>query len=520
MHPTGYDIFRDNNVSTPTETVPSPLNPRMESRAGLLRVLGPGMAIAVVVGNVIGSGIFFKPGAIAADAGEFPLIISAWVFGGFLCVLGALSFAELAAMLPRAGGPYVYLREAYGRPAAFLFGFNEFLFSRPAAIGALSVAFTDSLAAALRWEMPVTVKVLFAISVIAVVAWINVVGVIWGGRLQGLTTLLKGGFLFLIGIAPFVFSMGGAGGVTAANYATTVVPEQLAWSVRFGAVLLAVMWAYDGWHGISPIAEEIREPHKNIPRALILGVGILTVLYVLANVAYHGVLTMDEVKAAGTKVAPTMVGKLLTPWGANAAHLGVASIGAVIMCSTFSGINSNLLLAPRIVFAMGRDGVFFRSLGRVHVNYRTPAAAIVIQAGMAMGLVIGTAVMINFGESLGRIPLVAQLTGGQPFVQMTIFDTLTNFVVFSASIFYMLSVLAVFVLRWKHPDWERPYRTRGYPFVPAAFVLFYCWFLAQIYLAKPFESQLGLAMIVLGLPVYFAYGAWAKRHPEDAGDGQ
>ncbi len=507
-------------MNRPEPSTPSPLDPTVESRAGLLRVLGLGTSVAVVVGNVIGSGIFFKPGAIAAAAGSFPLIISTWIVGGVLCILGALCFAELAAMLPQAGGPYVYLREAYGRPAAFLFGFNEFLFSRPAAIGALSVAFVESLAAALGWEMRVEAKVFLSVSLIGLVAWVNVVGVIWGGRLQGLTTLIKGGFLFLVGIAPFAFASAGYGGFDIANYTTSIPLQDVSWSARLGVVLLAVMWAYDGWHGIAPVAEEIRDPQKNIPRALFWGVGILMFLYVLANFAYHGVLTMQEVRASGTTAAPAMIQKLLDPFGDRTAQLGVAAMGAVIMCSTFSGINSNLLLAPRIVFAMGRDDVFFRALGRVHVNYRTPATAIIIQAAMAMLLIVATAVLIEFAEVLQNIAVIQQLAGGQELKQSTIFDILTNFVVFSASIFYMLCVFAVYVLRKMHPDWERPYRTWGYPVVPAVFVLFYLWFLAQIYLGKPWESRLGLLIIALGLPVYFAYQFWAKRHPENPRDGQ
>ena len=507
-------------MNRPHNPPPSPLDPHFESRSGLLRVLGLGTAVAVVVGNVIGSGIFYKPGAIAAAAGSFPLIISTWVVGGVLCILGALCFAELAAMLPQAGGPYVYLREAYGRPAAFLFGFNDFLFARPAAIGALSVAFVEALASAFDWQAPIVLKVAMSLSLIALVAWVNLVGVIWGGRLQGLTTIIKGGFLLLMGLAPFVFVAAGWGGFEVANYATSAPVEDVSLSTRFGIVLLAVMWAYDGWHGVAPVAEEIRAPQKNIPRALIWGVGILIFLYVLANIAYHGVLSMQEVEAAGTKAAQAMIKKLLVPLGDTTAQLGVAAMGAVIMCSTFGGINSNLLLAPRIVFAMGRDDVFFRALGRVHVNYRTPATAIMIQAAMAMLLIVATAVLIESADSLKTIAIVQQLTGEQDLKQSTIFDILTNLVVFSASIFYMLCVFSVFVLRKMHPDWERPYRTWGYPFVPAAFVLFYLWFLAQIYLGQPWESRLGLLFIALGLPVYFAYQYWAKRHPEDPHDGQ
>ncbi len=484
--------------SQPASDLPSPLSPDVESRPGLLRALGPGMAIAIVVGNVIGSGIFAKPGKIAADGGEFPLIITAWVVGGLICMLGALCYAELAAMLPRAGGMYVYLREAYGRPLAFLFGYTDFLFAKPASIGALSVIFVGSLSEVVEKPFNPFLQVGLCLVLIAFLAWVNVIGVIWGGRMQGVTTLLKAGFLALVAALPVIVWLLGREAGTFENYSTTVTPSESGLSARFALVLLAVLWAYNGWTSLTPVAEEVREPQRNVPLALFIGIGILIVLYVSANLAYHAVLTLPQIRAAGDHAGEAMVKALLGPSGSK-----IMSVG--IMLSTFGAINANMLLGPRVSFAMGRDDVFFRPLGRVHVNYRTPAIAIVVQMLMSGGLVIGSAVLVSTGEG---------------YEDRTIFDLLTNYVIFSSSIFFMLTVLSVFVLRWKHPDWERPYRTWGYPVVPFVYVAFYGWFLVNVYKSEPTEANIGLGLIALGLPIYYGWRAWAVRHPEVMHDGQ
>ncbi len=466
--------------------------------ARLRRALGPVVATAVVVGNTIGSGIFLKPGNIAGDGGQFWLIIAIWVAGGVLCLLGALCVAELATMLPQAGGLYVYVREAYGKPAAFLYGWCEMLFSRPASTGALAVAFVGSLGLALRWEVSAAAQVLLATALLAVLAWVNILGVVWGGRLQLVTTAIKAGFLALVALLPWIMLPLAERGLAWSNYATTVTPRLPSLSAQVGAVLLAVLWAYDGWHGLAPLAEEVRRPQRNIPMALVVGVGILVLLYVGANVAYHGVLSMSEMKTAGNHAAEEMLRRLL-------GRVGMASMSTVIMCSTFGALNSNLLYAPRVSFAMGRDGVFFRELGRVHATYRTPMVAILVLAVMAAGLIAavalgkhlvqGLAVDELQGKFAGRV--VASLQGD------TIFDLLTNCVVFSASIFYMLSVLAVVVLRYRRPALRRRYRTWGYPLTPLVFVAVYAWFLMQVYASHPLESRAGLLFIALGVPVYW-----------------
>ena len=249
-----------------------------------------------------------------------------------------LCIAELATMLPHAGGLYVYLREAYGKPVAFLFGWCEMLFSRPASTGALSVAFVGSLTLALGWDAAASTQVVLAIVLLAFLAWVNIVGVVWGGRLQLLTTLIKAGFLAVVTLLPLLLGPFVEQAWTLSNYSTTVSPRLPTLSSQIGAVLLAVLWAYDGWHGLAPLAEEVRRPQRNIPLALFAGVGILIVLYVGANVAYHGVLSMAQMQAAGNHAAEEMLRQLL-------GRFGLTSMSIVIMCSTFGALNCNLLYA-------------------------------------------------------------------------------------------------------------------------------------------------------------------------------
>ena len=472
---------------------------------GLRRALGPRIAIAVVVGNVIGSGIFLKPGNIAAESGNFGLIISVWVFGGVLCIIGALCLAELAAMLPKAGGMYVYIREAYGRKVAFLAGWNEFLFAKPASIGALSIAFTGSLGLSMGWQLSGFQQALLATLVIILLSWVNIMGVLWGGRLQLAVTVVKALFLGLVAAIPFLLIPFVEQSINISNYGTTIEPRQVSLSAQVGVVLLSVMWAYNGWNGVVPLAEEIRSPQRNLPISLFVGIGILIVLYLSANFAYHGVLSMEEMAAAGNHAAEQMLLKLVGP-------AGMAAMSAVIMCSTFGAINTNLLIAPRVTFAMGRDGVFFRTLGRVHPVYQTPVPAIVITALMAIGLVF----LVPFGQYLVRD--VATDNIGSPVFQLiiqslqdsSIFELLTNFIIFSLGVFVSLAVFAVIVLRIKKPDLERPYKAWGYPLTPIIFLGVYVWFMTQIYLNKPLESRIGLLFIALGIPVYFLYQKWSS----------
>lgn len=468
------------------------------SRHELLRVLGLGIATAMVVGNTIGSGIFLKPGKIAGDAGSFPLIVTGWIGGGLVCLLGALCFAELGAMLPRAGGMYQYLKEAYGRPVAFLFGWCEFFFGTPASCGALSVAIVGTLSRLVNGPpAPGETQSSFAIVtgallLLAFVTFVNVRGAIWGGSVQAVTTVIKAGSVALIGLVPFLLLAVGKSQVDFSHYATSVAPAKTTLAAQFATVMLAVMWAYNGWEGVTPVAAEVRDPSRNIPRALVGGVGILIAVYVGANLAYHGVLSMSELKEAGMSTAPIMLNKQFSVFGPRAGEIAATAVSLVISLSAFGAINSNLMHSPRVAYAMGQDGVFIRTLGIVHAEYRTPAIAICTQATMASLMVVG----FEFAQRN-----IAQLK------DLNLFDLLTDYVIFSASIFQTLTVIGVMLLRRKHPEWERPYRVAGYPWTPLLFIGFYLWFLPTAYLEQSFSAHVALALMALGIPAYFIYAA-------------
>ncbi|MDE0736832.1 MAG: amino acid permease, partial [Pirellulaceae bacterium] len=453
-------------------------------KPGLLRALGPGMAIAIVVGNVIGSGIFAKPGEIAAAGRTFPLIITAWIVGGVLSFLGALCFAELSTMLPQSGGMYVYLQKAYGRCVGFLQGWSWFLFTKPASLAALSMIFVEHLEAVGGISVSTSGAIGLAVILIGGLALINVIGVLWGGWVQNITTVIKVAFVLFVACLPYLVSALGHGGFSNELLGQSLPISDATPSLagRFAVVLLAVMWAYNGWHGITPVAEEIRDPGRNIPRALLGGTLILTVLYVSANVAYHGVVPMVEMAEPENqeRVAVLMFDRLLGPRGAMLIALGV-------MVSTFGAINSNMLLGPRVPFAMGRDDPLLRWLGAVNPRFRTPARAIVLQAIMGVLMLIGSACLVRWVPSLQGKSMFAILTG---------------YIIFASSLFYMLTVAAVLVLRRKMPTAERPFRCPT--LVPFLYLAFYSWFLYHVYQRKPVEANIGILLNLSGLPVFVA----------------
>ncbi|MEY2612672.1 MAG: Serine/threonine exchanger SteT [Planctomycetota bacterium] len=450
--------------------------------SGLPRVLGLWMAIAVVIGNTIGAGIFVKPGRIAADAGSFPLIFSVWIFGTVLCVLGGLCLAELSAMLPRSGGLYVYLREAYGPLPAFLFGWQEFLFARPASTAALAVVCVSSLFRILGGAIGPWQVVPFSMCLILAVAWFNVLGVMWGARLQALTTIVKCGLVLTIALLPWIVSLLGGSPLGFGLLTQTVDPQQSTMSGQFAAVLLAVMWAFNGWEGVVPIAEEVKNPGRNLPLALLGGIGLLGVLYMGATLAYHMVIPISEMVIAENRehVAELLLTRSLGAWAGS-----MMSVGLVL--STLGTINSNLLTSPRVTYAMGRDGLLPSVFGSLHPRYQTPMAAILFQAAIACVMVIGSALLIEFTDY---------------FHKRTIFDLLTDCIVFAASLFYTAAIASLIVLRYKQPGLARPFRTPGYPWTPLLYIVAYGWFILSILREQPVEGLFGILLILIGIPYF------------------
>jgi APA family basic amino acid/polyamine antiporter len=438
----------------------------------------------MVVGSVVGSGIFAKPGDIALYGGQFPLIIGAWVVGGLVCLFGALCMTELARMHPKAGGHYIYVREAYGKPGAFLAGWNDTLLVQPAANGALSFLCIRTMAQLFGHQagFGIWIDTALAASIIVLLTSVNVVGVVWGGLVQTITTVIKAGFLLVFASLPIFLLLGGSEAVSIENFASQNVPDD-ALMYRLTKIFLAIMWAYNGWHFVTPVAEEIRDPQKNLSRALVGGMVILIVLYVAFTLAMHCVMTVSEVAEAG-KFAPQAAMKAMFP-----AHgmLAVSIVSVVVMISTFSAVNAGLLVTPRVTYAMARDRVFFPGLGKIHPRFRTPARSIALQGIVAILLLL-------------LVPTYITLRGLDD--ARDTFDVLTDYSAFTSVVFYVMAVGAVMVLRWRQPDRERPYRVPGYPFTPIIFLVFNIWFLSQVFINTGQSAIIGAGMIVLAIPIY------------------
>lgn len=490
----------------------------------LPRVLTRFDAVTVVVGSIIGSGIFLKASSVAEGLNSFAPIMAIWIIVGLVTLCGALALAELAAMLPHAGGPYVYLREAYGRLPAFLWGWTEFWIIRTGSLGALACAtviYANKLCEAseaygwlppwLAEHVPLShnVQGFISLLLILIVSLINVIGTRWAAWVQNVTSVVKVAFLCFLIIAPFVLLKADTGNLQ------PMWPKD--WGVAFwramGIAMIAVFWPYDGWINIGPVAEEIREPQRNVPFALTIGVLIVITVYLGANASYHLVLPMHSVAASGA-VASDVTKQLLGNIG-----LWVAALG--VMFSTFGALNSNLLAGPRIYFAMARDGLFPAVIRKVHPRFQTPANAVIAQMAWSLVLVVGayawtapkavtapTAAAEATSETTAKAePFSLQTWFRQAFIPKTgpdkAFDALTNLVIFGGSIFYAMAVGAVFILRFTRPELPRPYKTWGYPLTPAFYLLVFAGALISMLLDALPQTVVGSVIIIAGIAVYF-----------------
>lgn len=450
----------------------------------LKRDLGIWTAAAIVVGTVIGSAIFLVPNDMVKNVGSPFMVFAVWIFGGMLTLFGALSYAELAAALPQAGGEYVYLREAYGPLWAFIYGWTQMWVAKSGSIATLATGFFIYLANFQPelnkvWVVvplplgesgqPLEIRYgqLLAMGVIAVLAFINYFGVKVGGDLQVVVTIAK------VGLIATIIVIGlGTGHGSVANYHTSIpAPGGI---TGFFAALVAALWAYDGWNNVSLVASEIRDPQKNLPRALIAGTLVVIAIYLLANLAYFYVLPAADVGSSARVAAETMR-RILGSFGANA-------VSVVAMISIFAALNGSILSGSRVPFAMARDRLFFRRVAFVHPQHRTPSVSILALSAWGALLVLS-----------GR------------------YTQLYTYVIFASVILYGMATAAVIVLRIKQPDLPRPYRTLGYPFVPVVFVLGISCLVVSTLLKSPRESLMGLGLVSLGLPFYFF---WKRRRQE------
>ncbi len=446
----------------------------MNKHTTLLRGLNLTDALAIVIGTIIGTGIFLKTGTMTQLLGSPYWVMAAWIVGGLLSMTGALAYAELGSMMPEAGGEYVYLREGWDDLTAFLYGWMRFWIASPGSIAAYAVGAMTFMSGMMDLSM-VGGRTGAALLAIVFFSALNCLSVAFGGRLNSIMTAIK--ILTLIIIAGGILFFGEAG--TFLNV-TTEAPNYsgfAGWSA-FGSALLGALWAYDGWNNLSMVAGEIKDPKKNVPLSLIFGILIILALYVVVNLAFFYALPIVEVLTSNSSSFPDAL-----PVGTKAAMSFLGSQGVVILSSAFvfsslGALNGSILTNARVPYAMAKDGLFFKQLANVSEKSHVPVISIVVQAGVSM---------------------VLALSGS--------FDQLTDYVVFASWIFYAMVTAAVFRLRKKRPDVPREYKALGYPVLPAIFVVIAILLLINTIITNPKSTAIGLGLILLGVPVFF----WFKR---------
>jgi APA family basic amino acid/polyamine antiporter len=448
-------------MSTPS---PAP-SPATQHPAELKRSLSQRDLIFIVVGTTIGSGIFLTPARVLGEAGSGGVALTVWVVGGVLSLLGALTFAELGAANPKAGGLYVYLREAFGPASAFLFGWTMFLVIGSGSLATLAAAFPRYV----EFFIPLGPIGHYAVSllVIAVVAVLNVRGTRGSANVQGVTTAAK--VAVIVGLAAaLVFASPDK------LAAQTWWPATVSFSTFTGAItaMIGILWAYEGWQYATFSAGEMVDPQRTFGRGIVIGTALLIGIYVLTNVGYVAALGLDGV-AASPRVASDAAAAVFGPWAG-------AAISVVILVSIFSASNGLVLTLPRVFYAMAADGLFFRQLAAVHPKFGTPAAAVIATAAWSGVLVLsGT------------------------------FEQLLTYVVFMSWVWFALAALAIFALRRKHPDMRRPFKTPGYPVTPILFVASAAIIVINTVVAKPVQSAIGLGITLAGIPAYLWWRARA-----------
>jgi basic amino acid/polyamine antiporter, APA family len=473
----------------------------------LPRVLGPVDAFCVVVGSVIGSGIFLVPATVAQEVPFMSGIVMVWVIGGLFSGAGALTLAELGAMLPQAGGLYVFLRAAYGALPAFLFGWVELLIVRSGSMATLAAAFAryftqllppPEMISAEIWQASV------AVLAIAAVTTVNVLGTRSGGTLQVIGTILKVGGIGMLMAMPFLLGHGSVANLS------PIWPSAMNGSVFTGMMtaMVGVLWAYDGWTNVTPLAEEIRDPGRNVPRSLIMGMAVLIAVYLGMTLAYHYVLPMSAVTSANREAGHVEKAVAAVYCKELRGENGVFFISILVMCSTFISLNGNALTGPRAYFAMSRDGVFPKGLCKVHPRFRTPANAILSQGTWAILLTIVGTVLIVVRPPAESAFLPSLIKAAwEKLNTKPLYDLLFTYVIFGANIFYLLAITSVFVLRVRRPELPRPYRTLWYPFTPLLYVAAALLLLGNMLAdhQSRVESLAGIGIILLGIPAYWFF---------------
>jgi basic amino acid/polyamine antiporter, APA family len=461
------------------------------TKSGLIRGLGLMAAIAVIIGNVIGTGVFAKARVMTCNVGSPGWVIGIWIAAGFLSLAGALTYAELSTMKPEAGGEYNFLRDAYGRVWSFLFGWMQIFVAKTGSQAAVAVLFmsalNDFMGGSLKKVLfatgsgfEITSLQIIAVALIILITTLNCLSVTFTGQIATVLTFVKIGLIFFVGLGAFILVSGDFGHFSQLAQGGTCEGVDAAKNVNsgnyslvagVGAAMLAALWGYDGWNNLTMVAGEIKNPSRNIPIALIGGTIAIMFLYVFANVAYFYVLTPNEIASVSkdSTVAVAVVSKFGLGFGAMIMTVG-------LMLSSLGTLHTSIMTGARVPFAMAKDKMFFSQFGRLSDFSNVPIWAVVMQGIWASVLV---------------------LSGS--------FDTLTDYVIFGSWIFYAAATATVFVFRRTMPNAERPYRAFGYPIVPILFLLVAGFLLFNELYNEPQRSFLGLGLILLGLPVYYYF---------------
>ncbi len=461
------------------------------SRAELVRGLGLSAAISINVANMIGTGVFLKTRVMTCNVGSPGLVMAAWIAAGLLALAGTFSYGEVSAMMPVAGGEYVYLRRAYSRLVGFLYGWTFFGIARSASQAALAIGFATFLNQALGHRLeptlfalgpwPISGITVVSIAAIWAVAVVNFRPVATGGALALGLTLIK--IALVVGVAgTLILYAHGNWAHLGAPLSAAASCEQVSATARggvigFGAAMVGALWAYDGWQNVAPLAGEVQNPERNLPRAFVGGMLVVGVLYLLANFAYFYAMTPDQIGSVSlhSSVASDALSATIGP-------AAVIVILGILMVSSVGSLHASVLANSRIPYAMAREGLFFKALAKVSPRTHVPVRAIVAQAAWASVLAI-------WGN----------------------YDALTDSVVFASWLFYGLAAGSVFVFRRTLPHAERPYRAFGYPVLPVLFLVVTTWLLVNSFIADTDRALLGAFYIALGLPFYWWWTRPAQR---------
>ena len=480
-------------------------------RQTLVRGLGLIAAVSIIIGNVIGTGVFLKARVMTCNVGTPGWVITAWVVAGLLSLAGALTYAELTAMRPMAGAQNVFLNETYGKPASFLFGWMQILIARPgsqaAAATAFAIGLNDFLDGKLAQKIAAfnvaganfefTTLQMVAVMLIIIFTTLNCASVALTGRIATVLTFVKIILILFVAIGAFVlvsgdfvhFSMANTSG-TCEGVSETVKVGSPSYTFLggFAAAMLGALWGYDGWDNLTFVAGEVQDPKRNIPLAIIGSMFLIIVVYIAAQIAYFYVLDPTTVASvsSSSSVAKVVVSMF---FGGDAASIAtgaaVAFFTVGLMLSSLGTLHTSLLAAGRIPYRMAREGLMFGIFGRLSIN-RVPVTSVLLTGAFA-------AVLALIGS----------------------FDTLTDYVVFAMWIFYALITGSIFIYRRKYPHLERPYKAWGYPVVPVIFLLVAGWLLYRTVVDSPVQSITGLVLIGLGLPVYVGFLLFGRR-PDDS----